>query len=171
MAKREIKKTNEESGVSPETIKIEKVLVENFTSLQQVMTNLAIKFDNLSNQISQLLELFEISAKALAEREVDTGDNEPDKKIMEKLDGLLEQNKIIARGLSFIHEKTTPEMQSRRLGFVQKTPQQYPNKSSSKVIEVDRYERPLSDENQEPSSNQKFRKIKGEDARDTFDGI
>lgn len=171
MAKREIKKIEEEQKVSPETLKIEKVLVENFTSLQHVMTNLAIKFENLSNQISKLLELFEISAKALAEKEVNTVDNEANKKIVEKLDGLLEQNKVIARGLSFIHEKTMSGSQSNRYGIMQKNPPQYPNKSSSKVIEVDRYEKSLPDENQEPSSNQKFRKIRGEDARDTFDGI
>ena len=82
--------------------KIEKVLVENFVSLQKVMTNLSVKFDNLSNQISRLLDLFEISAKALAEKGVDMKvDN---KEVIEKIDNLSEQNKLIARGLSLMHE-------------------------------------------------------------------
>lgn len=45
------------------TPSVENVLVENFVSLQKVMTNLSLKFDNLTNQISKLLDLFEISAK------------------------------------------------------------------------------------------------------------
>jgi hypothetical protein len=82
-------------------IKMERVLIENFVSLQKVMTNLAVKFDNLSGQISKLLELFEISAKTLAEK----GSLMEDKKVMGKLDNLIEQNKVIARGVAMIHEK------------------------------------------------------------------
>ena len=86
---------------------MERILIENFVSLQRVMTNLAVKFDNLSGQISKLLELFEISAKALAEK----GSLTDDKKIIGKLDNLIEQNKVIARGIALIHEKE-PEPQS-----------------------------------------------------------
>ncbi|PJE81043.1 hypothetical protein COU58_04545 [Candidatus Pacearchaeota archaeon CG10_big_fil_rev_8_21_14_0_10_32_42] len=82
---------------------VEKILVENFVSLQKVMTHLSISFDNLANQLSKLLELFEISAKTLAEKELKPEKN--DKEILEKMNNLLEQNKIIARGVSLIHEK------------------------------------------------------------------
>ena len=87
-----------------------KILVENFVALQEVMTNLSLEFDNLTDQISKLLNLFEISAKAIAEKEftLDKGDKSS-KKIIEKLDNLLEQNKIIARGLTLIHEKNEPQ--------------------------------------------------------------
>ena len=47
---------------------MEKILIENFVSLQRVMTNLSEKFDGLSNNISKLLELFELSATALAKK-------------------------------------------------------------------------------------------------------
>ena len=85
--------------------KIEKVLVENFVSLQKVMTNLSVKFDNLASQISKLLELFEISAKTLAKKDfsLEKG-GEGGNKITEKIDNLLEQNKTIARGLTLLHE-------------------------------------------------------------------
>jgi len=86
-------------------LKMEKVLIENFVSLQKVMTNLSIKFDNLTKQISKLLELFEISAKALVEKDFDLEKGSKDKKIIEKMDNLLEQNKVIARGLTLMHEK------------------------------------------------------------------
>ncbi len=89
---------------------VEKVLIENFISLQKVMTNLAVKFDNLGAQISKLLELFEISAKTLAEKDIKINAKPAeDKKMAEKLDTLLDQNKVIARGLTLLHEPP-PEM-------------------------------------------------------------
>ena len=87
-------------------IKVERVLVENFIALQQVMTNLSIKFDKLSGEISKLLELFEISAKALAEKDfnVERGSINSEK-ISKQMDSLLEQNKIIARGMTLINDR------------------------------------------------------------------
>jgi len=90
-----------------------KTLVDNFTSFQKVMTNLTGKIDNLSNQISELLKLFESSAKALAEKDykkekedkASKEDVKKKKEIVEKLDKVLEQNKTIARGLTLMHEK------------------------------------------------------------------
>jgi hypothetical protein len=92
------------------TPEVEKILIENFVSLQKVMTNLSLKFDDLTKQLSKLLELFEISAKTLAEKEFEIEKKGSDKKVVEKIDNLLEQNKIIARGLTLIHEKI-PEQQ------------------------------------------------------------
>ncbi len=113
MAKKEAiaeKKENVSNVRSEGTVKVEKVLIENFVSLQQVMTNLAVKFDNLSSQISKLLELFEISAKVLAERG-EIGEEKTDKKVVEKMDSLLEQNKIIAKGIALLHERNSAEQQ------------------------------------------------------------
>ena len=103
------KTTKKKTTILPKNANVEKVLVENFISLQKVMTNLAVKFDNLGAQISKLLELFEISAKTLAKKDIKL-DAKPieDKKVAEKLDELLGQNKIIAKGLTLLHE--TPEM-------------------------------------------------------------
>jgi hypothetical protein len=85
-------------------------LIENFVSLQKVMTNMSIKFDNLSNQISKLLDLFEISAKSLAKKEIKiiSENNKESTEINKKVDDLLEQNKLIAKGITIIHEKTNP---------------------------------------------------------------
>jgi hypothetical protein len=94
------KKEGVSNSITPKENKTEKILIENFVSLQKVMTNLAVKFDNLSGQISKLLELFEISAKSLAEK----GLLSEDQKVMGKLDSLIEQNKVIARGIALIHE-------------------------------------------------------------------
>lgn len=81
------------------------ILIENFVSLQKVMTNLAVKFDSLSGQITKLLDLFELSAKAFAEKNYSIKDSEESQKTVEKLNTLLDQNKIIAKGIALLHEK------------------------------------------------------------------
>ncbi len=94
---------------------LEKVLIENFVSLQKVMVNLSSKFDDLTKKISKLLELFEISAKSLAEKDFDfrKGDK-GNKKMIEKMDKLLDQNKIIARGVAMMHEKPQESIQQEK---------------------------------------------------------
>lgn len=100
--KKEAKK--EDSLKIKEEEKLEKILIENFVSLQKVMTNLAVRMDTLTEQISKLLQVFEISAKALAEKDFDKLETGNNKEMLEKLDKLLEQNKIIARGLTLMGE-------------------------------------------------------------------
>ena len=84
---------------------LEKVLIQNFVSLQKVMTNLSVKFDELTSQISKLLELFEISAKTIAEKK-NFGN---DKEVNEKINNLMEQNRTLAKGLTLLHENKTPQ--------------------------------------------------------------
>ena len=90
-----IKKTESKSD-------FEQTLLDNFVNLQKVLTNLAVKFDGLSEQISKLLQLFEISAKSFAEKSSET---DIDGESVDKLDTLLEQNKIIAKGIMLMEEK------------------------------------------------------------------
>jgi hypothetical protein len=115
------KKSGVKKRSSPKkNLNIEKALVENFISLQKVMTNMALKFDSLSTQISKLLELFELSAKSLSEK----GFSMEDRKTTEKIDNLLEQNKIIAKGVALLHESRQeiieqPQQEIRRLQIPQ----------------------------------------------------
>ncbi len=115
--------------------KTEKILIENFTELQKVMTNFSERFDNLSNQISKLLELFETSAKSFMENEGSFGeDKKENQKIVERLNNLIEQNKIIARGLTLLHEARenhsplkppvhpTPQNNLKQIGPPQQSP-------------------------------------------------
>lgn len=95
------------------TYKIDKVLIENFVALQKVMTNLSKKFDELSKQISKLLQLFEISAKSFAKKDF-TLESADTKELSQKMDNLLQQNKTVARGLTLMYEAnrgvpTTPQ--------------------------------------------------------------
>jgi hypothetical protein len=117
--------------------KVEQILVENFVSLQKVMTNLAVKFDNLSGQISKLLELFEISAKTLAEKGYQYSEEKVDKKVIEKLDNVLEQNKIIAKGIALLHENNMGETNQPQMRNMNE-PRAYPGIPQRKFPEEKR---------------------------------
>jgi hypothetical protein len=121
MVKKSVKKkTSKKSSArkthkSPKELNIEKVLIENFISLQKVLSTMAIKFDKLSNEMSKLLELFATSAKTLAEKDVNletSGQNE--KQIIDKLDGLMDQNKTIAKGLLMMHGSPPSQKQPQQ---------------------------------------------------------
>jgi len=91
---------------------INQILIDNFTNLQKVLTNLSIKFDDLSTNISKLLQLFEISAKSFAEKYSDKKPGEQinqlqqvDTQYLHKLDSLLDQNKTIAKGIMLMEQK------------------------------------------------------------------
>jgi len=83
-------------------------LIANFIGLQKVLTNLAVKLNDVSSKTAKLLDLFEISAKSLADKNFDFmgGSN---KAVENKLDNLLDQNKIIARGLTLMHDRVAQE--------------------------------------------------------------
>ncbi len=88
----------------PERSNTEKILIENFVSLQKVLVNLSEKFDNLSVKISDLLTLFEDSAKTIVEKDFHPIDEKAKREISRKMDSILEQNKMIAKGLTLIHD-------------------------------------------------------------------
>jgi hypothetical protein len=138
MVKKRVMEEKKEKNIIPANygeMKMERILIENFVSLQKVMTNLAVKFDNLSGQISKLLELFEISAKTLAEK----GSLSEDKKITDKLDSLIEQNKVIARGIALIHERE-PEQYPYSS---QAQTSQYPAQQPGNINGMEGYQRSL----------------------------
>lgn len=84
---------------------IEKKLIENMIELQKVHTDLAEKFDKLSKQLSTLLNLFEMAARSFATHPAIKA-SEKDKDFLDKVDKLLEQNKVIAKGLTLVEERT-----------------------------------------------------------------
>jgi hypothetical protein len=82
------------------------ILIENFTNMQKVYSNTAKKFDDLTVEISKLLQLFELSAKSFAEKVGGTtSEIEKDQEFLNKLNSLLEQNKVIAKGLTLMEDK------------------------------------------------------------------
>lgn len=101
MAKKEATSAKKEVMTKGE---LEQALLNNFVNLQRVLTNLSIKFEDLSNNISKILQLFEISAKSFAEK-YPSSTGESDKEFLKKLDTLLDQNKTIAKGIMLMEEK------------------------------------------------------------------
>ena len=84
---------------------MDEALISNFISLQKVLTNLSTKFEDLSDKISKLLQLFEISAKSFGEKLPDPKEPEVDKEFLKKLDNLLDQNKTISKGILLMEER------------------------------------------------------------------
>jgi len=84
---------------------VEKKLIENMVELQKVHTDLAEKFDKLSKQLSVLLNLFEMAARSFATHPAVRA-SEKDKDFLDKVDKLLDQNKVIAKGLTLVEERT-----------------------------------------------------------------
>jgi lipopolysaccharide biosynthesis regulator YciM len=81
-----------------------KLILENFISLQSVLTNLAEKIDKLTKQLSTLLNLFEKAAEKFSESQGMKEEIE-EKDLLNKLDKLMEENKTIAKALTLIEEK------------------------------------------------------------------
>ena len=103
--------------------KVEKILIENFVSLQKVMVNLTVKFEDLSKQISELLHLFEDSAKALVKKDFHE-DKKDSKEIVNKLNSIMDQNKVIAKGLTLMHDTAASPETHYSLAPIQPEPEE-----------------------------------------------
>lgn len=85
--------------------KVNKILVENFVSLQKVLTNLSVKFESLTKRLDSMIELFEESAKTVVKGEMNSIEEaKHTEKVLNKMDKLFDQNKLIARGLTLLNE-------------------------------------------------------------------
>lgn len=83
---------------------IPKALISNFVALQKVQTDLTVKLDELAKQIAELLKLFEETAKTFAENPAILT-SERDKEFLDKINQLLEQDKVIAKGVVYIEDR------------------------------------------------------------------
>ena len=101
MPKKRITKSNSKEQ-KPETLT--NTLTKNLIELQKIHTNLAEKFDKLTTQIENLLALFELAARNFA-KQPHMQSTERDKEFLDKIDKLLDQNKLLAKGLSMMEEK------------------------------------------------------------------
>ncbi len=127
MAKEDfMKKENTRKNVMSKD-ELQQALVDNFIGLQKVMANLSVKFDELSTNISKLLQLFEISAKTFAERysgQEIAPSTEVDNELIKKLNDLLDQNKTISKGIMLMEEKLREKSE-----YPEQMPQQMPQQS------------------------------------------
>jgi len=126
--------------------RVERILVDNFVALQKVMTNLSIKFDHLSERIDKLLDLFEVSAKTLAEKDFKIEkENINTEKITKQMDTLLNQNKIIARGMTLINDKILEQNDNRAPQIPLRVPRpMIQNPQVQKEIGIQGYQKSIS---------------------------
>jgi hypothetical protein len=82
---------------------MQELLIKNLIELQKVHTQLIERFDKVSHQMSDLLALFEATARTFAEHPSNQG-LEKDKEFLDKIDKLLDQNKTIAKGLTLMED-------------------------------------------------------------------
>ena len=97
---------------------LEDQVIHSLIELQKVHVNLAEKFDKLTNQIENLLGLFEMAARNFA-KQPSMQVTEKDKEFLNKIDKLLDQNKVLARGLTLMEEN----MRERVYGSGMRMPQ------------------------------------------------
>lgn len=83
---------------------LEEQTISSLIELQKVHVNLAEKFEKLSTQIENLLALFELAARNFA-KQPSMQNTEKDKEFLDKIDKLLDQNKLLAKGLTMMEEK------------------------------------------------------------------
>ncbi|MEK6850053.1 MAG: hypothetical protein AABX85_00590 [Nanoarchaeota archaeon] len=104
MPKSSKKEGSAEGLTKVENVRLQEKLIENLVELQKVHTGMAEKFDKLSNQIVNLLTLFEMAARSFAEHPANQG-TEKDKEFLDKINKLLDQNKTIAKGLTLMEDR------------------------------------------------------------------
>lgn len=89
---------------------MQELLIDNFVGLQKAMTNLSIKFESLSEQIRHLLEIFEVTAKNFSATATDSADKAD---LIDKLNALIEQNKVLARGIVLLEDRLPKQEQQQ----------------------------------------------------------
>lgn len=103
------KVVKQETKAKNETSETEKLILQNNVELQKILTDLSFSMMKLSDRIDKLVSLFEQTVKTVSEKEMQEEMN--GKRINDKLDMLVSQNKLLAQGVSMVHEKL-PEQQA-----------------------------------------------------------
>ncbi|MEM2955961.1 MAG: hypothetical protein QW041_00020 [Candidatus Pacearchaeota archaeon] len=86
------------------------LLIENNIALQKVVTNLAADLKKLSSDISELLELFKEATKTISAEKIEEAVKKEDlEELKGKIDELLEQNKVIAKGILLLESSIKPK--------------------------------------------------------------
>jgi hypothetical protein len=92
----------------------QKLLLENFISLQKILTNLTVKIDETDKKLSKMLELFEAASKSYGQGRMAPSAGVPQavqdarlKEIAGKIDILMEQNRDIAKGIILLEQVTS----------------------------------------------------------------
>ena len=89
----------------------EDLLIENFVGLQKAMTHMSMKFENLSDNLSKLLEVLELSARNYLTKEAPKDSSSSE--LAKQVNYLIDQNKAIAEGLLLIDDTLRKKQESK----------------------------------------------------------
>ena len=117
MVKKRLTRVSSTANRRMTPVQRDELLIENFVGLQKAMVNLSMKFEQLSGNIVKLLQVFELSAKNVAEE--GPVDN---KELTKKINSLLEQNKTIAQGLVLLESRVSGPPVQQSQGFSRPKP-------------------------------------------------
>ncbi|MEK6757692.1 MAG: hypothetical protein AABX88_01050 [Nanoarchaeota archaeon] len=134
------KRKSNVKNVSHVTESSNHILNQNLITLQKIMVNFSSNFEHLSKQISRLVELFELSARSIAEK-----DFRDSKRIEEKLNVLIDQDKILAKGLTLLHEVHNPPQEIAHIPIIKNLPQRQ-TPASPQNMGPGTYEKSVSNE-------------------------
>ena len=94
------------------------LLIENSVALQKVLTDVAVSLNQLTKELRQLLELMKEAGKTIGEEKAAQAIAEEDsKKVMGKLDNLMDQNRTIARGLVLLESSMKEKDRAKEYRF------------------------------------------------------
>ncbi len=90
-----------------------KLLIENSIALQKVLTNITLSMDDLSKDVKKMVDLFTDANKAFEQGKrpvMDKMEKTEMKILQDKLNSLIEQNKVMANGIilleGYLREKS-----------------------------------------------------------------
>ncbi len=87
-------------------------LIESSVVLQKTVIELASNFNELSKQITKLLNLFEDTAKEIAEKNLSIVEETDNETVLEKIQKIIEDNNKIKKDLSEIKQKLENKSQT-----------------------------------------------------------
>jgi len=95
-----------------------KLLIENSIALQGVLTNMAVSLDRLSKNMEKMLDVFKENSMAIGEDKASSEVHEArEKELINRLDSLIDQNKMIAKGIILLESTIKEKDKQRDFGF------------------------------------------------------
>jgi hypothetical protein len=76
-------------------IKRDEILVDNFVGLQKAMVNVSVKFNELTDRIDKLLDIYQKAADVFVQKQIREGDRRVE--LDRKVTNVMQQNKTLAR--------------------------------------------------------------------------
>lgn len=114
-----INKTNKMNKIKRDTKnndEISNLILENTVSLQRNLVDTSEELKNLNIKLTRLLDIFDKASRTF-EDSLEKGTETDVVELEKKIDALVEQNRVIAKGLLLLGKSTRPAMGETKSGF------------------------------------------------------